>query len=472
MDVRGWTRKQAREWAEETYGHAQLGHAARTKRLVSVAASVAMKPAGKVTEAVATSAQRQGAYRFLEDEGVPARAVGEASAWACAQLASGLPVVVVPEDGSSLKLTDTQGHKGTGSIGSRAAGARGFQVMTALGVSEEGVPLGVLAQRIWARCSQAVRKSGGGHDARGLEEKESFQWLAVMEEVLQALAQMDCAALPWFQKDRGADCWQLLQYMGRQQEVLVTVRAAQNRRLQGCQGYLFGVLTHAPVLGRLDVQVPAQGGRPARTARLKVRVRQVRLALRDRRTGRRDCCTLWALSAREVGPLPQGQQRLCWRLLTNFPVTCFQDACRVLRAYGLRWRVEDFHKTWKSVCRVEESQLHSAQAVEKWARLLADNAMRIERLKHLSRTQPDAPANVELSQEEVDALLILKRPEDFKARLHPSISTAVTLIAELGGYTGKSSGGPPGSITIGRGLKQLEVAVLTLRAVSGLKKSD
>lgn len=473
MDVAGWTRKQAQQWAQETYGHAQLGHAARTKRLVSMAASVAMRPAGKVTEAVATSAQREGAYRFLEDEAVAGHAVGQASAWACAQLASGLPVVVVPEDGSSLNLTDTQGSKGSGSIGSKAAGARGFQVMTALGVSEEGVPLGVLAQRIWARSGQAVRKSGGGHDARLLEEKESFEWLAVMEQVLEALAQMDCAALPWFQKDRGADCWQLLQYMGRQQEVLVTVRAAQNRRLQGCQGYLFGVLNHAPVLGRLAVQVPAQSGRPARTARLKVRVRQVRLALRDRRTARRELCTLWALSAREVGPLPQGQKRLCWRLLTNFPVTSYQDACRVLRAYGLRWRVEDFHKTWKSVCRVEESQLHSAQAVEKWARLLADNAMRIERLKHLSRTQPDAPANVELSQEEVDALLILKRPEDFKARRHPSISTAVTLIAELGGYTGKtSSGGPPGSITIGRGLKQLEVAVLTLRAVSGLRKSD
>lgn len=473
MDVEGWTREQAQEWAEETYGHAQLGHAARTKRLVSMAASVAMKPAGKVTSVAGTVAQREGAYRFLEDEVVSARAVGEASAWACAQLASGLPVVVVPEDGTSLKLTDTQGDKGTGPIGSRVAGARGLQVMTALGVSEEGVPLGVLAQRSWARGSQPVSKSGGGHDARHSEERESFQWLAVMEEVLLALAQMDCAARPWFQKDRGADCWQLLQYMGRQREVLVTVRAAQNRRLAGCQGYLFGVLRHAPVLGRLDVQVPAQEGRPARTARLKVRARQVRLLLRDRRTGRRDVCTLWALSAREVGALPQGQQRLCWRLLTNFPLTSFQDACRVLRAYGLRWRVEDFHKTWKSVCRVEDSQLRSAQAIEKWARLLADNAMRIERLKHLARTQPDAPANVELSQEEVDALLILKRPEDFKARRLPSISTAVTLIAELGGYTGStSSRGPPGSITIGRGLQQLEVAVLTLRAVSGLKKSD
>lgn len=468
-----WTEEQAQEWAQETYGHAQLGHGARTKRLVSIAAGVSLRPAGKVTAAFGTSAQRQGAFRLLESKSVQTGALAEASARATALLASGLEEVVVPQDGTSLHLTDTQGSKQTGSIGRRDAGARGFQVMTALALSEEGTPLGVLAQRLWARSPRAVAKSPGGHDVRALEQRESQQWLTVMEEALQALADVDCQARPWFQKDRGADGWQLLEWMSSQSQVLVTVRAAQNRRLHGEQSLLFEALAQAPVLGCFELELPAQRGRPARTARLKVRARQVALALRDRRTGRRTCCTLWALSAREMGRLPAGQKRLCWRLLTNYPVNSFEDARRVLRNYSLRWRVEDFHKTWKSVGRVEDSQLHSQPAVEKWARLLADNAMRIERLKHLARTQPDAPANVELSEEEVDALLILKRPEDYRAKLRPSISTAVTLIAELGGYTGKtSSGGPPGSITIGRGLKELEVAVRTLRAVSLLQKSD
>jgi hypothetical protein len=33
---------------------------------------------------------------------------------------------------------------------------------------------------------------------------------------------------------------------------------------------------------------------------------------------------------------------------------------------------------------------------------------------------------------------------------------AVLWITQLGGYTGKSSGGPPGAITIGRGLDRLK----------------
>jgi hypothetical protein len=42
-------------------------------------------------------------------------------------------------------------------------------------------------------------------------------------------------------------------------------------------------------------------------------------------------------------------------------------------------------------------------------------------------------------------------------------------VADLGGYTGKSSGGPPGAIVIGRGLHRIE-AVAT--ALNVLRRGD
>lgn len=97
----------------------------------------------------------------------------------------------------------------------------------------------------------------------------------------------------------------------------------------------------------------------------------------------------------------------------------------------------------------------------RWATLLAAVATRVERLKRLARSSPDLDASEELTSTEIAALVLLKRKRktaNEKVPERPNIETATRWIAELGGYTGKSSGGPPGSITITRGLERLALA--------------
>ena len=85
-------------------------------------------------------------------------------------------------------------------------------------------------------------------------------------------------------------------------------------------------------------------------------------------------------------------------LLTSVECSSFEHACRVNFGYSQRWRIEEFHRTWKSgACKVEETQLHDAAQVKKWATMLATVALRIERLKYLSRKQPDLPASVDVN---------------------------------------------------------------------------
>jgi hypothetical protein len=101
-------------------------------------------------------------------------------------------------------------------------------------------------------------------------------------------------------------------------------------------------------------------------------------------------------------------------------------------------------------------------------------AARIERLRHLARTQPDALATVELSPTEIEALKLLKRQQKKKTETVgddvPTIAVAVRWIADLGGYTGKSSGGPPGATTLGRGLEDLAIATRLLEALQDERK--
>ncbi|MRG96682.1 transposase [Polyangium spumosum] len=186
----------------------------------------------------------------------------------------------------------------------------------------------------------------------------------------------------------------------------------------------------------------------------------------DKQTSKRHPLHTNVVWVREKGRVPEGEERIEWLLLTNHPITTLEDACLVVFGYTQRWRIEEFHRTWKQGgCNVEATQLQTSEHVKRWATLLAAVAMRIERLKYLSRNQPDLPATEELSRYEIDAL-ILKRRKRKNPGIPDGILTigiATQWIAELGGYTGKSSGGPPGSITIGRGLERLAPVAETLQ---------
>jgi hypothetical protein len=99
------------------------------------------------------------------------------------------------------------------------------------------------------------------------------------------------------------------------------------------------------------------------------------------------------------------------------------------------------HKTWKSVTKVEDSGLESLHGFSLWATILFSIAIRIERLKYLSRAQPDAQATVELEQFEVEALLAKRRTKSKRTPTEGlTISTAVLWIADLGGYMNPRKG--------------------------------
>jgi len=64
-----------------------------------------------------------------------------------------------------------------------------------------------------------------------------------------------------------------------------------------------------------------------------------------------------------------------------------------------------------------------------------------------------------------------KRTERITDDMMPTVSQATEWVARLGGYTGKSSGGPPGSITIGRGLTYLRAVADGLEALNNKRKT-
>jgi hypothetical protein len=459
------------DWALDVFGGADLGDLRRTGRLVAMGAQAARHPSGRISEVFQTDAERQGAYDFVESPHFGAEAMRCAISSSTAERCSTDPWVYVPVDGTSLTLWDGTGEKDFGAIGTYRSRATGIKLYNAIAVDSSGAPVGVAAQVWWRRPRERVIRKRRRADRPGENETEFL--LKCIDQVTAAFAAHAPHTRCWFQIDRGGDARLVLWHLDRSSHWF-TVRANADRRLRSQWQpplYLRETLRRQPVLGYLRVELPRTNQRPARVARMAVRSSRIFLSLRNPWDKQRPYLAVNAVLVCEERP--EGLDRIEWLLLTNHPAASLSEAHQVIRGYMQRWRIEDFHKTWKTgACNVEHTQLRESERVIRWATLLSAVAARVERLKHLSRTEPQMPASVEFLDHEIEALVLLHTRRKKRNEIvpdQPTIGQATLWIAQLGGYTGKSSGGPPGAITLARGLERLQPAAELLQIMKGSK---
>ncbi len=445
---------EAHDWAEEMFGHAELGDSRRTRRLVQIAGEAAERPGGRVLEVCRSSAARQGAYDFLSNRSVSPRAVQAALTKAVTVSCQNEEFCFVVVDGTALTLTDWQRKKDFGAVGSTYLGARGLKVINAYAISPSGTPIGVLGQQWWKRESHKKRRDC---QHRLVEDKETKHWLQAIKDADLLLSAVGSRA--WFQVDREGDRYATLEALHASGQWFTVRSTYGHRYLVGCKRTvrLRHAVARARIRGSYELVVPHKFNRPGRTAQMAIRTTTVTLDMSEPATGNRLQLPVNVVNVREVGRIPRGASPIHWRLLTNRPVQTDEDVAAVLNGYTQRWKIEELHRTWKSgACRVEESQLRTADAVMKWAIIMAASASRIERLKVLARTEPATAASREFTVWEIAAVGLLRRKYKKRSqpdpRPDPCIGDIVVWLAELGGYTGTSSGAPPGSITIRRGL--------------------
>jgi hypothetical protein len=449
--------KSAGSWAAREFGTTQLGDVRRVRRLVAMAGSAARRPSGKVSAVFNRGADREGAYDFLENDSVRADVVAESMFGATVARARGIDCAYVAIDGSALSLTDLNGAKGFGPVGSPNAEVKGLKVMNALAVARDGVPLGLVDQIYWNRPAtepMTTAERTKRNKSRPFEEKETAYFVRAARNAIDRLAREDVRA--WVVIDREADNRDILLGL-HDLGCIFTVRGRWDRKLFG-QGAdsLHDVLDAQPSLGSHDVDIGRTGRRAARTATVEVRAAIVTLRFPARGPLETEGLRLYAVRVREQSV---GNDGLEWLLLTNAPVLTAEHARQVIDSYRTRWRIEEFHRTWKQgECNVEDAQLRSIEAVIKWATVLSAVAIRIERLKYFARNKPDEPASVELAAEEIEALKLDQqsrmRAKPRKLPEMPSISEATRWVADIGGWIGPRNG-PPGSTILARGLERL-----------------
>ncbi len=342
--------KSASKWAKEILGEAKLGDKRRTYRAVEVLAQLAEHPGQSIPELTdGRDALAEKIYRHARSEHVDSGQILEAGLRASrkrlvAQCKENPRDILILQDTTNLDYS----HKSVRSklkptSTSLENGPRGWLVHNALAVdAESGDTLELVGQMYWSRDpeSHGQRKQ---RKQRAFEEKESFKWQAIVDTLLEPLYEI-CEHLI-IVSDRESDVYEyLMGLIGEGWRFIV--RASWNRSLIDTTEHLNSYKAHATVRGYAALDIDQKGGRKAYTGRVEVRSCRVTLKPKATSPGLPDL-TVNAIYLHEPIPL-LGEEAFNGILLTNEPVETPQALDKVLRSYGLRWIIEEYHKCWKS----------------------------------------------------------------------------------------------------------------------------
>jgi hypothetical protein len=210
---------------------------------------------------------------------------------------------------------------------------QGLHVHRTLALTPERVPLGLLAQQVWAR-DRTEKGKRARRKQLPMSQKESQKWLSSLAAVFRA--QEECPTTRFVSVgDREADVYDVLA-AERPEGVELLIRAAWNRCGETPERYVWATVDAQPVVASLTLQVPRRGPKPGRQARLALRFCPLTWCPpRHRKRAGLPEGSLWAVQVAEVDP-PTDVEPIAWLLVTTVAVHTVEDAIERVEWYACR----------------------------------------------------------------------------------------------------------------------------------------
>lgn len=427
-----------------------MGDQRLNRRLVSLAYQRGQAPQASIAQSTSNLAGTRAAYRFYDHPQVSMEQILAPHQQASLRRLQGHAVVLAVQDTTQIDLSAHPHTQGVGYLQDLAH--TGFLLHSTLLVTPARQPLGLIQQQVWTRDPQTYGKRKDRH-TRPTAEKESQKWLTSLQAMAEFQAQLPDTQLVSV-GDSEADLYPLFRE-AQEQQVAFLIRAGRDRRIaEEQEAHLWPYLEQTPIQGFVEVAVPRQAGRPARTARLSLRYAAVSLLApaREQKNGV-ERVTGWAILAREEDQ-PEAGEPISWWLITNVPTLDVQQAEERVVWYSCRWVVEMFHRVLKSGCRIEQRQFDDLENTKRFLALDSVVAWRVLYLTLIGRETPEMACEALFAAEEWQALYCFLHKTNQPPQEVPSLGQVTHWVAQLGGFTG-SQNQQPGTMVMWQGLQRL-----------------
>ena len=445
-----------REWCAQEIGALDLGDRRLTKRAVQILEARWAKPTASFYGSFEGWTPAKGAYGFIEHKSplISLDSLLAPHAQATRARMAAEPVALLVQDTTGLNFTGLVQTVGLGPLGEDKG--RGLWLHSLLAFRPDGLPLGLLGAKCWAR-PPAPNQPQRGRNAKSIDQKESVRWveaLGVSAQAARMMRQTQVVAIT----DREGDLYEMHDQVQVGPANLHTlIRAQHDRNLEDHQK-LWAKMAAQPLGDTRTVDVPRHLGQPARKATVEVRWSSI--TIEAPKVGCKKgwpALTLWAVWIHEPNP-PAGLEALDWMLLTDLPITHGQQAWEKVQWYCRRWGIEEWHRILKSGCGVEKREFKSAQNLQRVLAFDLIVAWRVMACLKAGRTHPELPAAAFYTPVELAVLRATLKKKGQRLSEHCTLAEVNGWVAQWGGYAGRRGDGLPGAESLRIGLTHLMAA--------------
>jgi hypothetical protein len=429
-------------------------------RLRGLAERFVAKPDASFPKALVGSAQVEAAYRFFGNVAVTPDAILDGHFEGVRRRCESESTVLAIHDTTTISFRHDGQRRGDDG---KALPKQRFFAHVALVITDDGTrrPLGIAGLGTWYRG--ASYGGGGWHD-------EYDRWWQMAQLTSQRLSHESVVHI----MDREADDYWLFHNLTSNGERFVVRARASGARTRLLVDDDFRQLHEAVASLEAEVERDVKLAkrikkgskvhdsihppRESRLTRLSIAARTLTLKRPKRHPSHskaRRAATLAptiplnVVRVWEAAP-PDGEEPVEWVLFTSDPIDSEEQILQIVDRYRARWTIEEYFKALKTGCAYESRQLEDFNSLTNALAVFAPIACTLLDLRSQARRTPDAPAELILSQTQIEVLRALGRTPLPKA---PTQRDVLLAIAALGGHI--KWNGDPGWLTLGRGYADL-----------------
>ena len=223
------------------------------KRLLTMVAAAEKSPGASLPEQAGSDAALEGAYRFVGNSGVSAKAVLAGHVRRTVERASGHPCVHVIHDTTEFRFGGLKPREGLGRLGS--PDSQGLFGHFSFCAAPSGEPLGALCLHAWHR-EEKIKGRRPQQESQSDPDRESLRWI---DSALLAGELLRGRTEAVHLMDREGDCYELFAFLLEHEQRFV-IRLSHDRRREGGRtapktAKLFEALSAAPYFFEREVML-------------------------------------------------------------------------------------------------------------------------------------------------------------------------------------------------------------------------